>query len=91
VDELHDRRARTDLRRRPWNTNPPPPGVPPVTRHGHGRLHHLAWFVDTREELLRAADLFLDADVPIEAAPSKHAVAQGMFLLSTSPAATPSR
>jgi catechol 2,3-dioxygenase len=47
---------------------------------GHGRLHHLAWFVDTREELLRAADLFLDADVPIEAAPSKHAIAQGMFL-----------
>jgi len=47
---------------------------------GNGRLHHLAWFVDTREECLRAADLFLDADVPIEAAPSKHAVAQGMFL-----------
>jgi catechol 2,3-dioxygenase len=45
-----------------------------------GRLHHLAWFVDTREEVLRAADLFLDHDVPIEAAPSKHAVAQGMFL-----------
>jgi catechol 2,3-dioxygenase len=44
------------------------------------RLHHFAFFVDTREELLRAADLFLDADVPIEAAPSKHAVAQGMFL-----------
>jgi catechol 2,3-dioxygenase len=44
------------------------------------RLHHFAWFVDTREELLRAADLFLDADVPIEMAPSKHAVAQGMFL-----------
>jgi catechol 2,3-dioxygenase len=44
------------------------------------RLHHLAWFVDTREEVLRAADLFLDHDVPIEAAPSKHAVAQGMFL-----------
>jgi catechol 2,3-dioxygenase len=30
--------------------------------------------------VLRAADLFLDADVPIEAAPSKHAIAQGMFL-----------
>jgi len=44
------------------------------------RLHHLAWFVDTREEILRAADLFVDADVPIEAAPAKHAVAQGMFL-----------
>ncbi len=45
-----------------------------------GRLHHLAFFVDTREEVLRAADIFLDANVPIEAAPSKHAVAQGMFL-----------
>jgi catechol 2,3-dioxygenase len=45
-----------------------------------GRLHHLAFFVDTREEVLRAADLMLDAEVPIEAAPSKHAVAQGMFL-----------
>jgi catechol 2,3-dioxygenase len=45
-----------------------------------GRLHHLAFWVDTREELLRAADLFLDADVPIEAAPSKHAVANGFFL-----------
>ena len=46
----------------------------------NGRLHHLAFFVDTREEVLRAADLMLDADVPIEAAPSKHAIAQGMFL-----------
>jgi catechol 2,3-dioxygenase len=45
-----------------------------------GRLHHLAFFVDTREEVLRAADLCLDAEVPIEAAPSKHAIAQGMFL-----------
>ena len=36
--------------------------------------------VDTREECLRAADLFVDADIHIEAAPSKHAVAQGMFL-----------
>ena len=56
-----------------------------------GRLHHLAFFVDTREECLRAADLFLDADVPIEAAPSKHAVAQGLFLYGTSRAATASR
>jgi catechol 2,3-dioxygenase len=45
-----------------------------------GRLHHFAFFVDSREEVLRAADLMLDADVPIEAAPSKHAIAQGMFL-----------
>jgi catechol 2,3-dioxygenase len=50
-----------------------------------GRLHHLAFWVDTREECLRAADLFLDNDVPIEAAPSKHAIAQGFFLYGLEP------
>jgi catechol 2,3-dioxygenase len=51
----------------------------------HGRLHHLAFWVDTREECLRAADLFLDAGVHIEAAPSKHAIAQGFFLYGIEP------
>src|SRR4051794_28613429 len=50
-----------------------------------GRLHHIAFWVDTREECLRAADLFLDAGVPIEAAPSKHAIAQGFFLYGIEP------
>jgi len=50
-----------------------------------GRLHHLAFWVDTREEVLRAADLFLDHAVPIEAAPSKHAIAQGFFLYGFEP------
>jgi catechol 2,3-dioxygenase len=50
-----------------------------------GRLHHLAFWVDTREEVLRAADLFLDNDVEIEAAPSKHAIAQGFFLYGFEP------
>jgi len=54
--------------------------------HGaRGRLHHLAFWVDTREECLRAADLFVDAGVPIEAAPSKHGVAQGFFLYGLEP------
>jgi catechol 2,3-dioxygenase len=52
----------------------------------NGRLHHLALWVDTREECLRAADLFLDNDVTIEAAPSKHAIAQGFFLYAFEPA-----
>jgi catechol 2,3-dioxygenase len=51
----------------------------------HGRLHHLAFWVDTREECLRAADIWLDAGVPIEAAPSKHAIAQGFFLYGLEP------
>ena len=46
---------------------------------------HLAFWVDTREECLRAADLFLDAGVEIEAAPSKHAIAQGFFLYGIEP------
>jgi catechol 2,3-dioxygenase len=50
-----------------------------------GRLHHLAFWVDTREEVLRAADLFIDHDVEIEAAPSKHAIAQGFFLYGFEP------
>jgi catechol 2,3-dioxygenase len=52
----------------------------------HGRLHHLAFWVDTREEVLRAADLFLDSGAHIEFAPSKHAIAQGFFLYGYEPA-----
>jgi catechol 2,3-dioxygenase len=54
-------------------------------RGAQGRLHHLAFWVDTREEVLRAADLFLDHGVEIEAAPSKHAIAQGFFLYGFEP------
>jgi catechol 2,3-dioxygenase len=51
----------------------------------HARLHHVAFWVDTREECLRAADLFLDHGIEIEAAPSKHAIAQGFFLYGIEP------
>jgi catechol 2,3-dioxygenase len=54
-------------------------------RAAAGRLHHLAFWVDTREECLRAADLFLDHGIHIEAAPSKHAVAGGFFLYGFEP------
>ena len=57
----------------------------------HGRLHHLAFWVDTREECLRAADLFLDHGIHIEAAPSKHAIAQGFFLYGIEPGRQPHR
>jgi catechol 2,3-dioxygenase len=49
-------------------------------RHAQGRLHHLAFWVDTREEVLRAADLFIEHLIPIEFAPSKHTISQGLFL-----------
>jgi len=47
---------------------------------GHGRLHHLTYFTDTREEVLRAADLLVENDVKIETGPHKHAIGQTFFL-----------
>jgi catechol 2,3-dioxygenase len=46
----------------------------------NGRLHHLAFATDTREEILRAADVCLDAGVHIETGPHKHAIQQTFFL-----------
>jgi catechol 2,3-dioxygenase len=45
-----------------------------------GRLHHLAFATDTREEILRTADVCLDAGVHIETGPHKHAIQQTFFL-----------
>ncbi len=45
-----------------------------------GRLHHIAFAADTREDILRAADLALDTGVFIETGPHKHAIQQTFFL-----------
>ena len=47
---------------------------------GQGRLHHVTYATDQREDILRAADLFLEAGVHIETGPHKHAI-QGTFFL----------
>jgi catechol 2,3-dioxygenase len=46
----------------------------------HGRLHHIAFATDTREDVLRAADICLDRQVFIETGPHKHAIQQTFFL-----------
>lgn len=46
----------------------------------HGRLHHVTYAIDSREEILRAADIFLENGVFIETGPHKHAVQQTFFL-----------
>lgn len=50
--------------------------------HGgaNGRLHHVTYATDQREDILRAADLFLQNGVHIETGPHKHAI-QGTFFL----------
>jgi catechol 2,3-dioxygenase-like lactoylglutathione lyase family enzyme len=50
-----------------------------------GRLHHVAFAVDAREYVMRAADVFLDAGVRIECGPAKHAVQQTCFLYAFEP------
>jgi catechol 2,3-dioxygenase len=45
-----------------------------------GRFHHLTYAVDQREDVLRAADVFLENGVFIETGPHKHAI-QGTFFL----------
>jgi catechol 2,3 dioxygenase len=46
----------------------------------NGRLHHISFATDTREEILRAADIALDRGVFIETGPHKHAIQQTFFL-----------
>jgi len=53
------------------------------TKEAHGvpgRFHHLTFALDSREAVLQAADAFLEAGVPIETGPHKHAVQQTFFL-----------
>jgi catechol 2,3-dioxygenase len=45
-----------------------------------GRLHHVTYAVDSREEVLRAADICLEHGVFIETGPHKHAIQQTFFL-----------
>ena len=47
-----------------------------------GRLHHVAFATDTREDILRAADICREneASVVIETGPHKHAIQQTFFL-----------
>lgn len=47
---------------------------------GHGRFHHVTYVVDQREDVLRAADVFLENGTFIETGPHKHAI-QGTFFL----------
>jgi len=55
-----------------------PSGVP-------GRINHLAYFVDSREELLRAADVYLNAGVAIEFGPGKHGMGEQDYLYVREP------
>jgi catechol 2,3-dioxygenase len=50
-----------------------------------GRVNHFAYFVDSREELLRAADVFLNQDVAIEFGPGRHGMGEQDYLYVRDP------
>jgi catechol 2,3-dioxygenase len=50
-----------------------------------GRVNHFAYFVDSREELLRAADVFLNKDVAIEFGPGRHGMGEQDYLYVRDP------
>lgn len=50
-----------------------------------GRLHHFSLWVDNRDDVLRAADIFRENDIFIETGPSKHNNSQAFYLYSYEP------
>ena len=53
--------------------------------HTRGRLHHIAFYVEQREDVLRAADIFLEHGIVMESGPHKHAIQQTFFLYTWEP------
>lgn len=52
---------------------------------GHGRLHHVSFWVDNREDVLRAADILSENAVAIETGPAKHNNSQAFYLYCFEP------
>lgn len=50
-----------------------------------GRMHHFSLWVDNRDEVLRAADIFAENGVIMEAGPSKHNNSQAFYIYTIEP------
>lgn len=50
-----------------------------------GRLHHVSYWVDSRDELLRSADIFINADIPLEFGPGRHGMGEQDYLYVREP------
>ena len=51
----------------------------------HGRLHHVSFWIDNREDVLRAADILSENGIFIETGPAKHNNSQAFYLYSYEP------
>ncbi len=45
-----------------------------------GRFHHVAYWLDNREDILRTADILMEHGIFIEAGPAKHNITQAFYL-----------
>ena len=52
---------------------------------GRGRVHHLAFWLDSRDELHRAADVLLNAGVALEFGPGRHGMGEQEYLYFREP------
>lgn len=50
-----------------------------------GRLHHLSYWVDSRDELLRAADILMNSGAGIEFGPGRHGMGEQDYLYTREP------
>ncbi len=50
-----------------------------------GRLHHVAYWVDSRDELLRAADILIGHGTQIEFGPGRHGMGEQDYLYAREP------
>ena len=55
------------------------------TKGASGRLHHVSFWIDNREDVLRAADILSENGVFIETGPAKHNNSQAFYLYSYEP------
>jgi catechol 2,3-dioxygenase len=50
-----------------------------------GRLNHIAYWLDQREDVLRAADFLIDSGSKVEYGPARHGVGENLFLYVREP------
>jgi catechol 2,3-dioxygenase len=60
-------------------------GLVPESAGLSGRLHHVAFWVDQREDVLRGADVLLDHDVALEYGPGRHGMGEIAFVYFREP------
>lgn len=53
-----------------------------------GRLHHISYWVDSRDELLRAADILMGAGSGVEFGPGRHGMGEQDYLYTREPGGT---